>query len=128
MGLSILPYFNDIIKYRKNINDQYDNYLTFSKIKKVKIRENTTWNYSYYPIIFENQIKLSNVIAELNSLYIFPRVYFSPSLNLLEFVNYYECKDSEEISKKILCLPTYYGMRDSSIKLICDSINKITLS
>ena len=38
----------------KKIIERYDSLLNFNKFRTIKIRENTKWNYSYYPIIFES--------------------------------------------------------------------------
>src|SRR5690606_523359 len=58
MGLCVLPYMDEILRYRKQIVEFYDNYLDFNTVTKLKIRESTSWNYSYYPVIFENEEKL----------------------------------------------------------------------
>ena len=44
-----------------------------SKFKSLKIRENTAWNYSYYPIILESESQLMQVTNKLNDQQIFPR-------------------------------------------------------
>ncbi|HBK83806.1 MAG TPA: aminotransferase DegT, partial [Flavobacterium sp.] len=67
MGLSVLPYMNEILATRKKIVELYDANLDFKKIQKIKIRENTQWNYSYYPVIFETEEALLKVQNDLKS-------------------------------------------------------------
>lgn len=58
LGLTVLPYMKTILDERKKVVDFYNDNLDFSNIQTLKIRENTDWNYSYYPIIFENERQL----------------------------------------------------------------------
>ena len=63
------------------------------------MREGTDWNYSYYPVIFENEDILLKAERALKKNNIYPRRYFYPSLNTLNYVEYLEMKNSESISK-----------------------------
>ena len=107
MGLSVLPYMNDIIDGRKKVVDYYTTNLDFSKLKTMKIRENTEWNYSYYPVLFKSEEQLLKVQKALNENQIFPRRYFYPSLNNLNYINSNEMPISESVSERVLCLPLY---------------------
>ena len=124
MGLSILPYMQHITNQRKKICDFYEENLKFNKLKKIKIRKNTKWNYSYYPIIFESQKKLLEVKSKLEQQNIFPRRYFFPSLELLPYIDSSGCSIALDISKKVLCLPLFAEFNPHDFKLICDIINK----
>ena len=116
MGLSVLPHIAEIFKGRKEAVDFYNENLDFTKIQKLKLREGTEWNFSYYPIVFENEQKLIEVQKILNENNIFPRRYFYPSLNTASFVNSNSMPISEKISKSIMCLPLY--MEINKIELI----------
>jgi dTDP-4-amino-4,6-dideoxygalactose transaminase len=124
MGLAVLPYIQEIIESRKEVVKTYDKNLNFEKLRKLVIREGTEWNYSYYPIIFENEKQLLKVQKALNKEQIFPRRYFYPSLNTLEYVEFSEMKISEDISKRIMCLPIYKELRVSEIDMISAVIDK----
>ena len=119
MGLSVLPYMKDILKARKAICDVYDSQLNF---KKLRIRENTQWNYSYYPIIFESEEELLETMQSLNSNDIFPRRYFYPSLTHLPYVETKSLKNTDDISSRILCLPLYYDLKLEEVHSICKLI------
>jgi dTDP-4-amino-4,6-dideoxygalactose transaminase len=120
MGLSVFPYIDEIIERRKRIVIQYNNNLSFEGYNFFSIRAGTKWNYSYYPIVFNDEESLLVVESQLKYNNIFPRRYFSPSLNTLPYINGIKMEISESISKRILCLPLY----DS---LSIDEINKISL-
>ncbi len=124
MGLSVLPYLNKILTERKKVVDYYNNHLNLSKIQVLKIRENTNWNYSYYPVILESESTLLNVEEILNENQIFPRRYFYPSLNTIEYTNGQKMPISESIASRILCLPLYDCLNEATIFTICNHINK----
>lgn len=123
MGLAVFPYIETIIKERKYVVEQYDKLLDFSKIQKLKIRANTEWNYSYYPIIFETETTLLKVQEVLNQKEIFPRRYFYPSLNTIEYVKGQSMPISEDIASRIMCLPLYVGLELDKIEEICFNVN-----
>jgi dTDP-4-amino-4,6-dideoxygalactose transaminase len=118
MGLAVFPYMNEIINGRKKVVDRYDQSLNFIKFRKLKIRENTGWNFSYYPIIFQNEEHLLNVQKALIAVNIFPRRYFYPSLNRLPYVWQQKQPVSEDVSLRILCLPIYPNLKDVDVDLI----------
>jgi dTDP-4-amino-4,6-dideoxygalactose transaminase len=123
MGISVLPYFKRIIESRKISVLLYDKHLNFKKVKRIKIRDNTEWNYSYYPVIFDSEQDLLYVKKILNEEAIFPRRYFYPSLNTLNYLNTVQMPVSESISRRIMCLPLYVGMDPIVIRRIIDVIN-----
>lgn len=119
MGLSVLPHMPTITKAREEVVALYDSLLDFDKVQKIKLRENTKWNYSYYPILFKDEVTLLEVQKTLNEIQIFPRRYFYPSLNTLPFVTNTIMKFSENISNRIMCLPLSHDIkRESVIKII----------
>jgi dTDP-4-amino-4,6-dideoxygalactose transaminase len=123
MGLSVLPYMEYILAERKKVVDFYNLNIDFSKVRKIKLREETKWNYSYYPIIFEDETSLLEIQKRMNGAQIFPRRYFYPSLNTLPYLTYNKMEFSENISKKILCLPLYAGIDSSDYSEIVNLIN-----
>lgn len=123
MGLAVLPHMQTILSERKKVVDFYNSQLDFNKLKTIKIRSNTEWNYSYYPVIFESEKKLLEVQAALNQMQIFPRRYFYPSLNKIEYIEASEMKVSESIASRVLCLPLYVGLKNAELNQIITTIN-----
>ena len=107
MGLAVLPYVETLIEARKKIVMFYNENLNFSKLNTIKIRENVNWNYSYYPVVFESEEKLLEVQTVLNENEIFPRRYFYPSLNTIDYVRGEKMPISESLSSRVMCLPLY---------------------
>lgn len=124
MGLAVFPHMDKIIEDRKNVIDNYLDNLDFSKLKSIKIRENTKWNYSYFPVIFASEEKLLQVQKALNAEQIFPRRYFYPSLNTISFVNGETMPVSESVASRILCLPVYSGLEKEDVNRIIQLINQ----
>jgi dTDP-4-amino-4,6-dideoxygalactose transaminase len=124
MGLAVLPYMEKIIDERKKVVDYYNSNLDLSKLKVFKIRENTDWNYSYYPVIFDDEEQLLKIQKVLNENEISPRRYFYPSLNTVEYTNGKSMPVSESIASRILCLPLYVGLSVVDMSKIITLINK----
>ncbi len=124
MGLAVLPYMNEILGGRKKVVEYYNKNLDFSKLKKMKLRADINWNYSYYPIIFKTEETLLKVQKALNKSQVFPRRYFYPSLNTLNYVDSKKMPVSESIASNILCLPLYSVLKENELDLICTLINK----
>ncbi len=124
MGLAVFPNMKMILTERKKVVDYYNNSLDFTKLGGLKIRENTVWNYSYYPIIFESEAQLLRTEKVLNEHQIMPRRYFYPSLNTIEYVKGQTMPISESVAERILCLPLYVGIDLTDLKKIVSLINR----
>ncbi len=118
MGLTVLPYVDGLIEKRKDVVNLYNEELQNVNLEKVKIRENTEWNYSFYPIILPSEESLLNAMEKLALKDIHPRRYFYPSLNTLKYVKQVKMEISENIANRILCLPLYPGMEAENIQEI----------
>ncbi|MFG6687620.1 DegT/DnrJ/EryC1/StrS family aminotransferase [Mariniflexile sp. HNIBRBA6329] len=124
MGLAVLPYIKTILERRKEVVAFYNEALKETPLKTLKLREQTQWNYSYYPIIFNSEAALLKAKETLEKKEIFPRRYFFPSLNELPYLDYNSMPVSEAISRKILCLPIYDSLLLSDVDEICELIKK----
>ncbi len=123
MGLSVLPHMDEILEKRKSIIDLYNKTIDFSNFSTMKVRERTEWNYSYYPVMFDSEETLLKVLADFNENDIFPRRYFYPSLNTLNYVQSTELLVAESISLRVLCLPLYHSLNHSIAINITQLIN-----
>ena len=127
MGLAVLPYVEKNIQKRKKLVELYAENLTNLDVQFQQLREETEWNYSYLPIIFEDEKELEIVQNSLSSRGIFGRRYFYPSLNTLKYMESSKMANSESISKRIFCLPIYQDL-DSAIVIETCQILKTALS
>jgi dTDP-4-amino-4,6-dideoxygalactose transaminase len=70
-------------------------------------------------VIFESEKRLLKAVEELNKNAIYPRRYFKPSLNELNYVEKIAVPISEDVSNRVLCLPLFYGITDAEIDFCC---------
>ncbi len=122
MGLAVFNHLEEIFQGRKRVVETYLKLLGNTNLQLLKIREHTEWNYHYFPVIFESEEQLLIIQKAMNEENIFPRRYFYPSLNTLNYVDYQECKISESISSRVLCLPLYPSLEREDIENICKII------
>lgn len=123
MGLAVINHIDNIIKDRKRICETYQKYI--DSIQFFSIRPETSWNYSYFPIIFETEKKLLVIESLLKANDIIARRYFYPSLSVLPYVKTESMEIAESVSRRILCLPVYNGLDIEIIKSISQIINSI---
>lgn len=123
MGLSILPKIQDIISERRYICQQYD--AAFSTIlKKPHMKKGLDYNYGYYPIVLKSEKQLLQVVENLKVKNIHGRRYFFPSLNELPYLQKQSCPISEDISRRVFCLPLYFGLNEDEVKTIAECVIK----
>ena len=119
MGLVNLRYVDKIIETRKNLSSHYDQFLKTFQGVKPKISDNTNYNYAYYPVIFTSEKLLLAVQETLNQNWIHPRRYFFPSLEDLPYVNQHSrCKVTDDIAKRVLCLPLFDTLTPEEIDMV----------
>ena len=123
MGLAVFPYLSKILSGRKKTVNLYKEYLKDTELQFLKIREGTSWNYSYFPVIFKDEKTLLMVKAALEKEQIFPRRYFYPSLSSLEFFEAQEMPLARSVSERILCLPLFHGISPKILSEIAGMFN-----
>lgn len=121
MGLVNFDHFSKIKKHREISSSLYDSLLK-EPIIKYEYNAELDRNFSYYPIMFTSEELLLQVTEKLNSYHIYPRRYFYPSLNNLPTVRGNVCLNSEDISKRILCLPLSADITEGDITKISSII------
>ncbi len=122
MGLAIFPQIEDIINRRKKISDLYDTLILGLPIQRHTLREGTTYNYAYYPILFNHEADLIRVKNHLQINDVNTRRYFYPSLNNLPYVMNNPCPVSEDVSARALCLPLYPDLSLQDVEKIVELI------
>lgn len=119
MGLINLKLVPEIISNRKKVFETYAGWLTYINGRTIKINPDAGFNYAYFPLVFETETALLKAVELLEGHWVFPRRYFYPSLNTLNFVTKKELPVCDEISKKVLCLPVFEGITAAEIDLVC---------
>ncbi|WP_281523644.1 DegT/DnrJ/EryC1/StrS family aminotransferase [Turicimonas muris] len=114
MGIELFPELPKLIAKRKKLSEIYDEKLR-GRLGRPQNQSGLDYNYSYYPVLFDSEQDLLNVFQRLNEKGIFPRRYFFPSLNKLPYLEKkFECPNSEDISKRIACLPLFPDLDEKS--------------
>lgn len=119
MGLCNLKYAEKILASCRSQSEKYDSLLG-SSFARPAVRNSGESNRSYYPVIFKSESALLEAMQKLAENDIHARRYFYPSLNTLPFLKEKSaCPISEDISRRILCLPLYYDLTEKEIERIC---------
>jgi len=107
MGLCMLDEMENIKEKREVLYEIYSKELN-GIVEFQKQNENSTLNYSYFPIVLKDEEQTIKIQKALNDENIFPRRYFYPSLDTLDYIEPKQNMPiSRDISKRILCLPLY---------------------
>lgn len=121
MGLANLPHIDTIIEKRLLLTERYNQKLKNFKAKRPLQNSKANPNGAYYPIVVENEELLVKCIEILGSHEIFARRYFYPSL--ATSLPYVESNGSleitEEVAKRVLCLPLFFNLSLEEVDLIC---------
>lgn len=128
MGLSIFDHIQEIFQSRRVICDAYDIAFTHcpNVVEPVPVRNGTTRNYSYYPVLFKDVELLSRCLDAMKSAGIFPRRYFYPCLNTVTSLGRGKhCAIAEDVARRILCLPLAANMLEEDVSRVADIVHQI---
>lgn len=126
LGLANLKHLSDFVQNRREKYEMYQAllsplpFITFQKF------DSKAYNYSYLPVLFENETLLLEAIERLVANGIRPRRYFHPALNIIPlFAPQDALPNAERIARTILCLPLYDTLPPEDIERICKCIAAI---
>ena len=125
MGLQCLAKINNLLAWRKDINEIYkDEFSGCCELEYVDFSQ----NHSYCPILFKDFETRERVYTELKeSCNVFTRRYFYPLLT--DFAPYVyargTCPIAEDFARRVLTLPTYYGLALEDVRQIAGNVKKI---
>jgi len=124
MGLCNLKYVDEILATRRRLSERYDEHLEGLPVLRPRPRADTEYNHAYYALAFESETQLQKVIADLQVQSVFPRRYFFPSLSELPYVETNACPVSEDVSRRVMCLPLYHTLSVEEVDMICRLIKR----
>jgi len=126
MGLANLKYISEIHDKRKLLTDRYMLNLSNFKGRFPIWNGDATKNYAYFPMIFNRETDLLKVIDKLEINGIQARRYFYPSLaSGLPYLSSTKMEVTDDIAKRVLCLPLYYDLSIEEVDLICRIILRV---
>ncbi|MDR2123638.1 MAG: DegT/DnrJ/EryC1/StrS family aminotransferase [Desulfovibrio sp.] len=125
MGLCLLERAADNIAGREKVSRMYDDLLPPERLRRPALRPGLTYNYAYYPVIFDSETLLLRVQERLNRENIFPRRYFYPALNTLPYLDKRQsCPVAESLAPRVLCLPLYAELEEKTAARIARIIRQ----
>lgn len=123
MGLVNLNYIDQILEKRQLVHQWYDRLLQGKEVRKPAITAQSTFNYSYYPLVFPSEEILLKVIDKMQQEQIFPRRYFYPTLSSLNYVsNPYKTPIADDVSKRVICLPLFHTITEEEVMQVARAI------
>jgi dTDP-4-amino-4,6-dideoxygalactose transaminase len=125
IGIANLNMMDKSQAHRKDLQSQYKKLFDGLSVKYQRIKEDS-YNYSYFPVIFESEEIVLKVIEALDKIDVIARRYFYPSVN--EFKIYQDlsqCPISEDISRRIVCLPCHDRVNSNDVNRIVWKIRDV---
>jgi dTDP-4-amino-4,6-dideoxygalactose transaminase len=112
MGLCILDDIGELTGRRKAVYSNYSEAFSgIADLKLQKLNPFAEYNYAYFPLVFKSEATREKIYGLLQKNDIFPRRYFSPSLETLDYLdNNEKMPVSDQVTKRILCLPLYESL------------------
>lgn len=133
MGVVNLRYIDEQIQKRKIVIDRYrTNLKEINGIHYIEDLENVKHNYSYFPIIVDENMfgkTRDQLFDELKEYNVFTRKYFYPLITdfdcYKEEYGQIELPKAKYISNRVLTLPVYGDLAIELVDYICDAMKKI---
>lgn len=117
-GLVNLRYIAEILERRRAISERYDQALR-SFVTKPKLLPGCEYNFSYYPILVEDETTLLKLVLALEARDVIPRRYFYPSLSELPYITHRrQTPVAGDVARRILCLPLYHTLSEAEQDLV----------
>lgn len=126
MGLANLKYIDNIIAKRQQLSQRYDEKFKNLNAYRPKWHKRSENKGAYYPLVFDSEELMLRIIDRLKNSEIGTRRYFYPSLaSALPYLEPKALVITDEVSKKVLCLPLYYDLSFEEVDMICRLILRV---
>ncbi|MFV0201308.1 DegT/DnrJ/EryC1/StrS family aminotransferase [Empedobacter falsenii] len=120
MGIANLKYIDEIKAKRIALTQHYEEKLKNLKAIRPLWHQESENNGAYFPVVFESEELMLNCKEKLQLAEIGTRRYFYPSLaTALPYLDPVAMPITDDISKRVLCLPLYYSLSFEEVDLIC---------
>lgn len=119
MGLANLKHIDQIKAKRIALSNYYDQKLANLKAYRPLWHADSQNNGAYYPVVFESEELMLRIKDQLQMTEIGTRRYFYPSLaSALPYLQPQAMPITDDIAKRVLCLPLYFSLSFEEIDLI----------
>ena len=124
LGLASLKWLDNVLRDRREKYELYMDLLGMCDFIKFQKFPPDSYNYSYLPVLLENEDQLLAIAGHLNKNGIYPRRYFYPALNTISFISSNDdFPIAVNLASRILCLPLFYTLKKKDIEYICSLVN-----
>ena len=128
LGIANLRYFSKTLTHRSVLAETYRKELSHRSGIRLQKTLNGT-NHSYFPVIFDKVHQLDACVSELNEKNIYPRRYFSPSLEQIGCLSTSSPSSdifhSASIAERIICLPIHNLVSQDDALSVSNIINSV---
>ena len=119
MGLCNLPHVAEFIAQRRALAALYRQELAGLPLQFPEpIEESLEYNHAYFLVLFDSETRLLRVKEGLTAQVVNTRRYFYPSLNQLPYLTGAPCPISEDIARRVLCLPFYQELTSDQVRWV----------
>lgn len=125
MGLCLLPRVAGFMEARAALHALYRQELAGLPLTYPAQPADTDYNYAYFPVLFADEAQLLAVKAHLAEQEIDTRRYFFPSLNQLPYLRGAACPVSEDVARRVLCLPFYPQLPPGLVRRIAGLVREM---
>ena len=123
MGLALLPHMPSVLAVRQRKYTLYQELLAECPFVTFQRFQAESYNYSYMPVLFRDERQVLEIVERLSKHNILPRRYFHPSLNTVNVLRATgEFPVSEDLARRVLCLPLHNTLPEEQIEFICSVI------
>jgi len=120
MGLANLKHINKIVQKRLALTERYNDKLKNLKAFRPLWHTGSQNCGAYYAVVFETEELLLKCKELLQLAEIGTRRYFYPSLaTALPYIEPISMPVTDNVAKRVLCLPLFYDLSFEEIDLIC---------
>tara|TARA_B100000674_G_C37939240_1_gene961787 strand:+ start:974 stop:2065 length:1092 start_codon:yes stop_codon:yes gene_type:complete len=128
LGIANLRYFSKTLTHRSVLAETYRKELSHRSGIRLQKTLNGT-NHSYFPVIFDKVHQLDACVSELNEKNIYPRRYFSPSLEQIGCLSTSapssDIFHSASIAERIICLPIHNLVSQDDALSVSNIVNSV---
>jgi dTDP-4-amino-4,6-dideoxygalactose transaminase len=122
LGLSTLPFVNKEISRRKALWQIFK-----SRLENFNLKFMESPNYSYFPVLFPDKLSREIFLDLLRNEEIFPRKYFSPSLDSLNYLDGLDGSPilySKDLAERVVCLPSGRDVNRRAVSKISKAVQE----
>jgi len=124
MGLANILHIPEIHERRRKLTECYHNLLN-DEVVLPQWHAQASKNYAYLPVLFQSEQELLHIVDALKQAEIQTRRYFYPSLAaVLPYLKPVHLPITEDIAKRVLCLPLYFDLSVAEVERICTFIRQ----